>query len=427
MKKVLIITYYWPPAGGGGIQRVLKFAKYLPKFGWEPVILTVQNPDAPTFDSQLLNEIPKSIKVYHTKSIEPYYFYKKFTNRKVDSLIPNNILVNNDTKSTKEKIAQWIRLNLFIPDAKIGWKYFAVKKGIEIIKKENINVIFTTSPPPTAALIGYKLAKITNLKWVADFRDPWMEIVYYQTVKRSWLTKTIDSKLEKKVLTNADSIITTATSVVDLFKSKVGGNNYNVITNGYDEDNVDSSLPMSENFNISYAGSLSNDRIPYILFPAIKKFVANVTPNIKLNFIGSYSDELVSLIKEYELSSFFNLGKFIPHNESLAVLKKSTILLLVVDKVPNNNVFIPGKMFEYFGVKRPIFAIGPVNGEANRILINADAGKMIDYEDTEGAYQLLVEMYNNWLKNDFNYSFNVKQYTRKQLTEKLSKIFNNYV
>ena len=198
MKKVLIITYYWPPAGGAGVQRALKFVKYLPQFGWEPIVLTVENPDSPTEDLSLLEDIPKECKVYKTKSLEPFEVYKKFTGRKSNEKIPGDILLKSDNVSLKDKLAKWVRVNLFIPDAKIGWKKYAVKKGSEIIRTENIDLIFTTSPPQTVALIGRKLAKLTGVKWIADFRDPWMEIVYYQNLNRSKITKAIDTSLEKK-------------------------------------------------------------------------------------------------------------------------------------------------------------------------------------------------------------------------------------
>ena len=231
MKKVLIITYYWPPSGGAGVQRALKFAKYLPEFGWEPVILTVENPDSPVDDTSLLNDIPKGTKVYKTKSLEPFELYKKFAGKKSDSKIPNDVLLNKKNLSLKVRLAQWIRLNLFIPDAKIGWKKYAVKKGLEIIKTENIDLIFTTSPPQTVALIGRKLSKLCGVKWIADFRDPWMEIVYYQNVNRTKLTKVVDSSLEKKVMNNADTIITISYDIADLIRGKAKDQNVVVIPN----------------------------------------------------------------------------------------------------------------------------------------------------------------------------------------------------
>ena len=159
MKKVLIITYYWPPAGGAGVQRALKFVKYLPQFGWEPIVLTVEKSDSPVDDISLLNDIPNGTKVYKTKSLEPFELYKKFTGKKSDSKIPSDVLLDTKNASLKDKLSKWIRLNVFIPDAKIGWKKYAVKKGLEIIKHEKIDVIFTTSPPQTVSLIGLELSK----------------------------------------------------------------------------------------------------------------------------------------------------------------------------------------------------------------------------------------------------------------------------
>ena len=217
MRKVLIIAYYWPPAGGAGVQRVLKFAKYLPQFGWEPVILTVETPDSPIEDYSLLEDIPPNTKVYKTKALEPFNFYKKVTGRKKEEKISSDILVDNSRSSFVEKLSKWIRLNLFIPDAKIGWIPYAVKNGLKIINDENIDLIFSSSPPHTIQKIGKKLSKKSKLKWVADFRDPWMEIVHYQNVRRNFITKYIDSKLEKSILKTADGITTISKEIVNLF------------------------------------------------------------------------------------------------------------------------------------------------------------------------------------------------------------------
>jgi len=235
MKKVLIVTYYWPPAGGAGVQRVLKFAKYLPQFGWQPIILTVENPDCPVIDDSLLNDIPPECKVYKTKAIEPFELYKKITGKNKSDKIPSDVLANSKNLTFAEKIARWIRINLFIPDAKIGWKYYAIKKAKRIIEQEKIDIIFSTSPPQTVALIAKKIAKISKLKWVADFRDPWMEIVYYQNLNRNNITKYIDGKLEKGVLKKADVLLTISADIVDLFRSKVDKKDYSIIPNGFDE------------------------------------------------------------------------------------------------------------------------------------------------------------------------------------------------
>jgi len=425
MKKALIITYYWPPAGGPGVQRALKFVKYLPQFGWEPVVLTVQNPDSPNEDVSLLNDIPDGIKVYKTKSLEPFELYKKFTGKKSDSKIPNDIILNKKNVSFKDKIAQWVRLNIFIPDAKIGWKHFAVKKGIEIIKKENIDIIFTTSPPQTVSLIGKKLSKQTGVKWVADFRDPWMEIVYYQNVKRSWLTTKIDYMLEKKVFTSANAIVTISNDMIRMFKEKASNQKFYLIPNGFDNTDFTQNIDnKNENFTIAYTGSISKDRVPHVLFSALNKLIkVDGITNLRFNFAGKYCPEFEEEIKKYNLESISDLRGFVPHKESTQILQNADVLLLVVDNVKNNKGFLTGKLFEYMGTKKPTFAIGPVDGDAHSFLKESNSGAMVGYTDDDGAYKLLKEMYNNWKEGNNIYTFDVQQFSRQNLTKKLAEVF----
>jgi len=429
MKKVLIITYYWPPAGGAGVQRALKFTKYLPQFGWEPVVLTVENPDSPVDDISLLKDVPEGTKIYKTKSLEPFELYKKFTGKKSDSKIPNDILLSKSSLSLKEKIAQWARLNLFIPDAKIGWKRYAVKKGLEIIKVENIDLIFTTSPPQTAALIGRKLSQLTGIKWIADFRDPWMEIVYYQNLIRTNITRTIDSSLEKKVMNDADTIITISKNMADLIRSKANNQNVVVIPNGFDESDFESTeLIKNDKFTISYTGTMSKDRVPYPLFFALKKLIYNdAINNIQMNFAGKFCHEFSEEILNNDLAEFVVMHNFVPHQDSTQILQSSDALLLVIDNVPNNKGFLTGKLFEYLGCRKPIFAVGPLDGDAHNIIKEADSGVMIKYDDSEGAYELLKTMYNNWKNDNSIYKFDVENYTRKKLTKKLANSFEEII
>lgn len=429
MKKVLIITYYWPPAGGAGVQRVLKFAKYLPQFGWQPIILTVDNPDCPVIDETLLKDIPAECKVYKTKAIEPFELYKKLTGKDKNYKIPSDVITKSTNLSLTERISKWIRINLFIPDAKIGWKYFAVKEGLKIIKNEKVDLIFSTSPPHTVQLIAKKLAKLTKLKWIADFRDPWLEIVHYQNLKRNFLTKIIDKNLEKKVLHNADSIITISDDIINLFKSKIGEKKYFIIPNGYDETDFQQ-IEKSKNdiFTIAYTGVITKTRIPYVFLSALKRFVAeNHITNIKFIIAGKTCNEFVSQVKKFNLENFVEGKGFLPHHESTNILQNADVLLLIIDDVPNNKGFLTGKIFEYLGSKKPIFAVGPVDGNANEIIIEADCGKMVNYNDEESAYILLKVMYNNWLNNSFNYKFEIEKYSRKNLTKKLSEVFDEEI
>ncbi len=427
MKKVLIITYYWPPAGGAGVQRVLKFAKYLPLFDWQPVILTVPNPDAPVEDPTLENDIPDICKVYNVKGFEPFSLYKKFTGKKSDEKIPADVLVKK-SGSVKEKISKFIRANFFIPDAKIGWLKSAVREGEKIINNEKIDLIFASAPPATAALIGAKLSERTGKKFIADFRDPWLEIVYNQKLNRSSLTKLIDSKLEIKTLKKADKIVTVSDDIAGLLESKVPGKNVSVIPNGFDENDFhDAPYPANDNFTMAYTGSMSVDRIPYPLMHALRQFKNEGIKNIKMNFAGRFAPEFYSLMKELGVEEFFQIRGFVPHRESTEILQSADALLLVIDNVPNNKGFLTGKIFEYLGTRKPVYAIGPVDGDAHTILIETESGKMVNYSDKTGAYELLKEFYENWKKGENRFKFKVEKYSRKTNAEELAKLMDDLI
>jgi hypothetical protein len=426
MRKVLIVTYYWPPAGGAGVQRVLKFAKYLPQFGWQPIILTVKNPDSPVIDNTLLTDVPKDCIIYRTKAVEPFELYKKLTGKRKEDKIPSDVLAESKNQSALERFLRWVRLNLFIPDAKIGWKYYAVKKGVKIARQEKVDIIFSTSPPPTVSLIAKEIAEKVNLKWVADFRDPWMEIVHYQNVKRNYFTKLIDGKLEKSVLKKADILVTISKDIVELFKSKVGEKEYAIIPNGFDESDF-SVVNKEENtfFTIAYTGVITQTRIPRVLFSALNKLIfTDKIKNIKFNFAGKYCNEFIEEIKKYNLDKYFNLKGFVPHHESTAILQNADILLLIVDNVPNNKGFLTGKLFEYMGTKKPIFAIGPVDGDAHEFIKKSNSGAMVGYDDEEGAYKLLKELYDAWETGSHKFTYDVEQFSRRNLTKKLTEVFN---
>jgi hypothetical protein len=426
MKKVLIITYYWPPAGGAGVQRALKFAKYLPQFGWQPIILTVENPDCPVVDETLLNDIPKECKVYKTKALEPFDLYKKILGKDKSYKIPSDVITKSTNLTLSEKISKWVRLNLFIPDAKIGWKHFAVKEGMKIIQDEKIDLIFATSPPHTIQLIAKKLAKLSKLKWVADFRDPWLEIVHYQNVKRNYFAKIIDNYFERGVLKNSHVLISISNDIVNLFKSKIGEKKYFVIPNGFDEsDFLQINKTKNNKFTIAYTGVITKTRVPFAFLSAMNKLVyEDGIENIKFVIAGKTCLEFSNAVERYNLKNFVEEKGFLPHHESTKILQSSDILLLIIDDVPNNKGFLTGKIFEYLGSKIPIFAIGPTNGNANEILKETNSGEMINYSDDRKGYELLKKMYNNFSENSFNYKFEAEQYSRKNLTKSLSNIFD---
>ncbi len=427
MKKVLIIAYYWPPAGGAGVQRVLKYAKYLPEFDWEPVILTVNTPDSPIEDLSLLDDISPNAKIYKTKALEPFNLYKKITGKKADEKISSDILVDKTKSSFAEKVSRWVRLNIFIPDAKIGWIPYAVKAGIKIIDEENIDLIFSSSPPHTVQVIAQKLAHKSKLKWVADFRDPWLELIHYQANKRLKFVQNYEAKLEKEVLLQADSLITVSAAIKEMFFNKTNRTDVHVIPNGFDESDIQLTAPSYSNeFIITYTGIISDTKIPTPLFFAVKKMKSEGINNIKLVFAGSICEKCLKEVKDFNLEDSFEYKGYLPHSESVKLLRAATILLLLIDDIPNNKGILTGKLFEYLGSKKPIFAIGPTDGDANKIIEDTNSGNMVEFNHDEKAYLLLKKMYDGWINNNLDYKFNVEQYSRKKQAEQLAKIFNSH-
>jgi len=428
MKKVLILTYYWPPSGGAGVQRMLKFVKYFPYFGIEPIVITVDEKKASyqIFDYSLVNDINSATRIIKTSTFEPFEFYKLIGNRKE---IPHSGFANDTNPSFFQKIMRFVRGNLFIPDARKGWNKYAYKIACNIIKNEKIDTIITSSPPHSTQLIGLKLKKKFNLKWISDIRDPWTDIYYYKQLYHTKLAKKIDSKYEQKVLENSDAIIVVSQSIKELFKQKtkkVIENNIYVIPNGYDEDDFFRKNEISsDEFLITYTGTYADIYIINGFLEAYKKFIFELTnPNVKLRFIGKISESLIKKVNELNISDFVEFKEYLPHKESVNQLLKSSLLLLIIPKIEKNEGILTGKLFEYLGSYKPILCIGPIEGNASDIIKYCNAGATFDYFDSINMFNYLMKIY-------FNQNITlpdierINEFSRKILTKKVSDLINN--
>lgn len=421
MKKVLIITYYWPPAGGPGVQRVLKFAKYLPQYGWEPIVLTVDQGEYPAIDKSLLNEISQSLKVYKTRSFEPFSFYKKLSGKKGN--LPTHILSSSKDENLIDRIAKWIRTNLFLPDARIGWYFQLVKKGKEIIKKENIDLIFSSSPPHSLQLATKKLAALTGKKWVADFRDPWTDGFWQKYLPRTKLAVDYDLKLERSVLENADHIITVSEGFKELFSRKVT-KDITVITNGYDiADFQNIQRKSNDKFIMTYTGSLRTSQIPINFFRALQELKKEKKiDKLRLQFIGTQHPELNRLLMNYNLKDITELKEYVQHNALMEYVLNSTVLLLLIPNTKDNKGIIPAKLFEYIGSKNYVLSFGPMQSDVGQIINKYKCGSIHTFEDD--PKNTILELYNKWIKCDslFVSDETINEFTRENLTKKLSQI-----
>jgi len=413
MKKVLVITYYWPPSGGAGVQRWVKFIKYFKDQNINPFIISV-DPDFasyPLIDNSLKNDIPDNTNVYLTKTNEPYSFYKKINNNQT----PYAGFANEGRPNFFQKIARFIRGNFFIPDSRKGWNNFAYKKAVEILEKENIDTVITTSPPHSTQLIGLKLKETQNIKWIADLRDPWTDIYYYKSMLHTKWAKQKDLNYEKRVIEKSDKVVVVSDSIKQLLLNKsnlVKESKIHIIPNGFDDDDF---LVLSKNNNskflLSYVGTITKD---YPL-DSIKKSISIL--NINLEFTGK-ADEPTKLL----LNKVASFNNHVKHKESINLLLASDMLLLVIPKISNNKGILTGKLFEYLGARKPILCIGPTDGDAAKIIEECKAGKTFDYSDENGIYDF-IETY---MSNEFIFeNKNYLKYSRRNLTKNLSKILTD--
>ena len=357
MKKVLIITYYFPPSGGPGVQRVLKFVKYLPEFGWEPIVLTVKEGDYPARDESLLKEIPPSLKVFRTPILEPYGLYRSITGKKPGSAVDvNNIPKKGDRKNFAERIAEFVRATFFIPDARIGWLLTGVKEAKKIIESEHIDAIYSSSPPYTCAVIARNVHRATGKPWIAGFRDPWTG--FLSTPDRWFLPKKIDEHLERSCFEEATRVeVAWRGILLDLHKKYPGVplDKASHLPNGFDSaDFPSASFHRNDKFTVTYTGSMYGVRNPRTFLKAVSNLIAagKIDPKkIRLKFIGRFGGEVMEMFREPSVADCIEVFPYLPHSESIAHLMGSDALLLIVDEYAgarrssrgkSSNISVPG-------------------------------------------------------------------------------------
>ena len=347
MHKVLIISYYWPPSGGPGVQRWLKFVKYLPEFEIHPVIYIPKNPRYPITDSSLNQEIPENITIYKNKIFEPY-FYAGFLSKKKTKQISSGV-ISDENPSFIEKVLLWIRGNMFIPDARKYWIKPSVRFLTGIIKKEGIDTIITTGPPHSLHLIGLELKKNLDIKWLADFRDPWTSIGYHTKLRLTKASQRKHRQLEKEVANGCDKLLVTSNTTKAEFES-ITTNPVHVITNGYDIP--ESELPFSsldKKFTLSHIGSLLTGRNPENLWKVLSEIISeNETFRkvFQLNLIGVVGRDVLNCINDNGLEFYTRIIEYVTHEEAVNYQRRSQLLLLAEIDSPQTRGIIPGKLFE---------------------------------------------------------------------------------
>lgn len=429
MKKVLIITYYWPPSGGSGVQRCLYFVKYLKKFGWEPIVYTVSNGEYPAIDESLEKEIPLGTTVIKSEIWEPYQLYKKFTGQKKDKKLKPSIVSEKQKNQFAHKISTFIRGNFFIPDARKFWIQPSIKRLSKYLAENPVDLIFSSSPPQSVHLIALGLKQKFNIPWVADLRDPWTKISYYKDLM---LTPWADSKnktLEKKVLKTADTVTTVSWSCQQGFE-EIGNRKVEVITNGFEDTIKLPDITPDENFyTISYTGTLSRDRNPITIWTGIKELLDShpkLKSTLRLRFIGDIDDSVFDSLKSLGLGQNVERVGYVKHAKVFEYLASSNMLLLI--GIQGDKGVLTGKLFEYLFSGKPILSIGPKGGDIEKILEETKAGINIDFEEKAAVKKALLDLIkhkrttNNSIRNQ-----QLSRFTRKSLTEQLAKLFDQLI
>lgn len=429
-----MITYYWPPSGGSGVQRWMFFSKYLPLFEIEPYVITVnENRASYKFtDNTLLDQI-KGIKTFKTNTIEPLKFYSKIVGGDGNNNIPLGFS-GEDKPSIFQKVSRFVRGNFFIPDARIGWNYFAYKKAERVIKDNNIKIVITTGPPHSTHLIGLKLKNNLQIKWIADFRDPWTEIYYNDLLYKTKFSKKKDVQLEERVLETADSILTIGPSMKELLQKKLGINKdkFFYVYNGYDEESFKliKKGKLKDKFTICHIGIVSESQPITSLLKALSKAYdknEKICQFLKLQFVGKISPEIISEIKETIPKIELEIIDYLPHKEALQYMVNADLLFNSLAEMKHSKLLISGKLMEYLATGNPIICLGDPYGDASELLKEFEYGKIFDRADIEGIYEFVITIFNKWkINTNFNSKGNLK-YTRYETTKQLSEIIKNLI
>lgn len=421
-KKVLIIAYYWPPAGGPGVQRWLKFVKYLPDFGIEPIVYVPENPNYPILDESLNNEVPSGIIILKKPIKEPYRFANILS--KSSKSISKGLIPDKKKQSLFQKMMLYIRGNFFIPDARLGWVKPSVAYLSDYITENSIQTIITTGPPHSLHLIGLRLKEKLNLKWIADFRDPWTSIDYHKELKLTKASQNKHKSFEKEVLNTADEIIVTSETTKQEFQ-QLTSKPIEVITNGYDVMKA-TNVPLDKKFSISHIGSLLSERNPDVLWKVISQLTyenTDFSANLEINLVGVVSESVINSLKNSNLIDYVNKVGYISHNESVIYQKRSQLLLLIESNINEKGGIIPGKLFEYMVSNRPILAIGPKPWDVSKILMETNSGTAFGYNEEEALRSKIIEYFEAFKSGSLqSHAIGLQKYSRKALTEHLAKL-----
>jgi hypothetical protein len=421
MKRILIITYYWPPAGGPGVQRWLYFVKYFREFGIEPVVYIPEDAHYPIRDESFVAEIPSDVEIISQPVKEPYKFAQFFSKKKTKQMSSGIIAKKN--LSLIEKLLLYIRGNFFIPDARVGW----VKPSVTFLKNylvENpVEAIVTTGPPHSLHLIGLKLTKKLNIKWLADFRDPWTTIHYHASLRLTEASKKRHKQLEAEVLKTATMITVTSPTTKKEFEA-LTKTPIKVVTNGFERKEM-IVTNLDTTFSIAHIGSLLSERNPLVLWEVLEELsyeIEGFRENLEIVLAGVIGEEILKSISNFGLSQNLRNVGYVSHKEALQLQHNAQLLLLLEIDSPETRAIIPGKLFEYIRAERPIIAMGPEGSDIEQVLKESGSGVFYTSAEKEALKNSILAYYTAYTKGGVEgLSGNISKYTRKHLTKKMAQ------
>lgn len=398
MKRVLVISYYFPPSGGPGVQRVLKFVKYLPDFGWQPTVLTVRADQAsyPDLDPTLNDEVPASVQVVKTRSWDPYAFYARLQGKSRTETVGVGF-VKDEGEGWVQRLAKWVRANLFLPDARVGWVPFAWHAAKQVMQQEPFDVILTSGPPHSTHLVGRALKRRFGCRWVVDMRDPWTDISYYKDLPHTTPALRIDAALERSVLSMADAVISVSDGVGDLLKAKAALTQYETLPNGYDPADIppaDAHINKSEDrFVIAHVGTLTaQQHAPGFVQALAERAAADPEwrAHLELRFVGHVDTTILAALHGAGLGDAVRLVPYVPHAEAIRHMREADLLMVAVQDVQHNEGVTPAKMFEYLSIGTPMLGLAPPDGDLAAILQETGGGAVFDHHDAAGIAQFMA-------------------------------------
>ena len=438
MKRVLVITYYWPPTGGSGVQRWVKFAKYLPQYGWQPVIYTPENPEQLAVDHTLETDIPAEAEVIKTHITEPYDLYKKFLRKSGHSKEAVEVNpVNAQKKSFFQKAAMWIRGNFFLPDPRCMWIGPSVRYLKAYLKDHPVDLIVSTGPPQSMHIIGRRLSRATGLPWIADFRDPWTKIFYFKHLSMTKFTERWHKRMEKRVLDDATRVVAVSPLVQQEFQAMTQ-TPVELITNGYDECDFPkgpcteaygcTAENMEKDFVVTHTGLFAADGNPTVLWNVLSEKCRkdeSFRKMLKIRLIGKTDEQIISSIKAAGLEGNLEDMGYQPHSKAIEQQRNASLLILPLRKEPEYKAVLPGKLFEYLSSWRPVLGIGQSDGAMSMILNQTKTGVVLNWEDWASIARFIDLCWKNHLNGNLTVDdADISQFTRRNLTHKMAQLFD---